>query len=438
MAGSPLWSWPFLLLMLLCKETSVTATRRSLLQDPCAFAANPEDCHYEQAKSLLTQLSPDQAAPMSPSEESLVEVTQDVKPESTDLREATTADINVDSADDGDTADINVDSADDLQLKKMVLKQTLDVLEGEAPASPSLENVTLKLEQELEDIQPGALEAFRKEHLAAAINSQERPPAAHLRAAVAANLLSAADWERKSEVPGAIAKLEHVAHRKRLDKDKYLCSYKSCSSMGCGSGADPSNDECDPMSPKKCADGHGVCRSKRGTELDGTFKIEIMREPGHFLFMPEWDEDKIQAISPVEHKKGEPDDAGLWHIVHNSDDTLMMYTKKWGPDYWLSIEEDTDGTKVLAYRAFTSPVACSFTVHTNKEGDQVYLRDVPFKNYIADDGKGKFKPDAVLDKKAANLKFHPDLPKEVEMIADAAYCMSTIPVILVFLLSFNF
>lgn len=487
--GSPLWSWPCLMLLLLSTRPAVAA----VAHDPCAFAANPELCHYEQAKSLLAQLSQSQdvnwvqsqlsqLAQQSPvsagasvvvSDKSLVEVNSDVRSVAssatqeivsgpvttagsngfTDVnvdppaagsllaRKSTTADLRADpsgpvtiaaSADhNADTpADESLSQDEDLQLKTMVLKQALDVLESGAPASPSLANVTMHLEEELEDIAPGAVDTFRSEHLAATINGEKSPPSLHLRAAVAARMLSAAEWGNKGEMPAAVATLEQMALQGRHGIDeKYTCSLKSCSTFGCGTGADPANSECDPTAEKRCADGHGKCRRERGKLLKGTFKIEVMAEPGSFVYMPDWDESKISAISAVEHTK-EPGPAGEWHVVLNSDHTLMMYTNKWGPDFWLSMEEDK-GKKVLAYRAFTSPVASAFTVHTNKEEDQIYLRDVSFNHYIMDGGEGAFKPDLVLDKKAANLKFHPPLPKEVDMIADSAHCMSLVSLILV-------
>lgn len=346
--------------------------------------------------------------------------------------EAANGNIDVDRVVDGVGLDGGNSSAREAkQLKTMVLKQALDILEGEAPASPSLEKATMQLEQDLEDIEPGAVDTFRSEHLADTINARGPAPAPHLRAAVAARVLSTADWGNNDEVANVITNLEHVAQhgRSSMDPSTYLCSKNSCADLGCGTGADPANAECDVTGEKKCADGHGKCRRGRGKVLDGKFKIEIMSEPGNFLYMPEWDESQVSPISELAHKAGEPGADGQWKVVLNVDDTLMMYTEKYGPDYWLSIEEHA-GKKLLAYRGFTSPVACSFTVHTNKEGDQVYLRDVPFKFYITDGGKGGFKPDAALDKKAANLKFHPPLPDEVDMIADCAYFMSVAPLIL--------
>lgn len=434
-------------------------------QDPCGSAANIELCHYEQAKSLLAQLSPSQDA--SPPRDALVEVAQEVrsvvnpatqeiisgpatiagstgsadfsvehnKNGSSSTHEATVVEPYVDPAKD----DRSSSESDALQLKNMVLKQALDVLEGEAPASPSLENVTMHLEEALEDIEPGALDTFRSQHLAAAINAERPPPpATHLRAAVAARVLSMADWGNGGQVAADIAKLELVGLHGRtdIDPDTYLCSKKSCGMFGCGTGADPSNSECDQASARKCADGHGKCSRSRGQVLDGLFTIEIMGEPGNFLYMPPWDDSQVSAVSKVKHKAGKPGPDGQWHVVLNSDNTIMLYTKEWGPDYFLSVEEDK-GELVLAYRGFTSPVAVAFTVHTNKGEDQIYLRDVPFKSYITNGGDGEFKPDVVLDKKAANLKFHPPLPEKVEMIADSAHCMSVIPLIAVCAL-FNF
>jgi len=447
--------------------------------DPCASSANPELCHYDQAKALLAQMSPSQ----SPSQEALVQVDERVRTVSnSDTQDVATSDTtndaalnaalaksgsvstsgstvsagsadldgHLDSTQDGSSpggeatsAGLDVDHAQDggnspdheaLELKTMVLKQALDVLEGEAPAPPSLEKVTMQLEEGLEDIEPGALATFRSEHLAGTMNADRPPPSANLRATVAAHTLSAADWENDDEVVAAIEKLDQVGNHgsKSIPESTYLCSKKSCGAMGCSHASDPSNAECDVTSEKKCADGHGVCRRGRGKVLKTKFKIEIMADPGSFLYMPEWGE-KVEAISALKHKRGEPGPDGLWYVVLNSDSTIMMYTEKFGPDYWLSIEEHA-GKKVLAYRGFTSPVACSFTVHTNKEEDQVYLRDVPFHYFITDSGDGEFKPDPFLDKKAANLKFHPRLPSEVEMIADSAYSMSLGSLLLVYAL----
>lgn len=421
--------------MLLCQEPFVSGTR----QDPCAFAANPEDCHYQKAQALLARLSPPQDALVEVAQESAsVQVPNGESSESNDpnadqmaeeLSSATTGSgLDVELAGDGGP----LSEHEDLELKTMVLKQALDVLEGEAPASASLENATLQIEQQLEDIEPGAVNAFRTQHLAAAMNSNVKSPAPRLRAAVAARLLSGVEWESKGEVASALSKLENVAlhGHKGIDPETYLCSIKSCGTFGCGTGADPANSECDPTGEKKCADGHGTCRAKRGRVLDGHFKIEIMNEPGHFLYLPDWDdEEQISAISPAKHKAGDPGPKGYWKVVLNADGTIMLYCEEFGPEYWLSIEEHA-GKKLLAYRHFTSPVAISFTAHTNKEEDQLYLRDVPFKCYITDKGDGEFQPDSVLDKMAANLKFHPPLPDDVPMIADSARGMSVLAVIL--------
>jgi hypothetical protein len=416
----PLLSSSCMLLVLLSCGTLVSGGS----DDPCVFAADPEQCHYDQAKALLAQLSPQQGA--------LMEVDQAVRPaaRATTAESSESDDLNAgDRAPDGGS----LSKTENQELKTMVLKQALDVLEGEAPASASLENATLQLEQQLEDIEPGAVEAFRSQHLAAAMNSQGPHPKPRLRAAVAARLLSGAEWDGQGNVAGAISKLENVAlndQKQAIQPDVYLCSKHGCSMFGCGTGADPSNEECDPLGKDKCADGHGTCRPEKGKVLDGTFKIEVMAEPGHFLYLPDWDDsDTISAISPAKHKKGDPGAKGHWYVVLNADGSIMLYTKEFGPEYWLSIEEHA-GKKLLAYRGFTSPVAASFTVHTNKDEDELYVRDVPFKYYITDSGDGDFRPDPVLDKKAATLKFHPPLPDEVKIIADSAYCMSVVPVIL--------
>lgn len=430
-ACSSLFPWSCMLLMFISCGTFVSASS----QDPCAYAANPEACHYDQAKQLLAQLSP-QEAQQSPPQEAFMEVDKTMRQQSR-TESSSSDDLNAD--DDERVPDGGpMSKSENSELKTMVLKQALDVLEGEAPASASLENATLQLEQQLEDIEPGAIEAFRSEHLAAAMNAKGPHPKPRLRAAVAARLLSGAEWDGEGEVAGAIAKLENVAmNEKGVDPDTYLCSTKGCGTFGCGTGADPSNQECDVTSAKKCADGHGVCRRERGKVLDGIFKIEVMAEPGHFLFLPSWDDsDTVSAITPAKHAKGDPGPKGQWHIVLNADGSIMLYTEEFGPEYWLSIEEHA-GKKLLAYRGFTSPVAASFTVHTNKEEDEMYVRDVPFKYYITDSGDGDFRPDPVLDKKAASLKFHPPLPDEVKIIADSAYCMSLLVPVILFCMSLS-
>lgn len=174
-----------------------------------------------------------------------------------------------------------------------------------------------------------------------------------------------------------------------------------------------------------CADGHGKClSSKKARVLPDTYKIEPREFLDHYLHMQKDD-------NALDFNKGEPGNSGTWHIIVNNDDTVMLYTKEWGPDYFMSVHYGAKGaesglvdeTPENVWVKFDSPYRAAFEVY--QEGGQrqlIYLKDVysglwlhAYRKLGGNSIKGeKKKPDA-----SEAFIFHPML-KGIKLLTGAA------------------
>lgn len=139
----------------------------------------------------------------------------------------------------------------------------------------------------------------------------------------------------------AIEALSRAGKTANPSSDLDLCPRQTeatCLLFKCGK--ELGNTRCESgacyCAPGFCADGHGRCMSKRPAhELSGLYKIGSRRSPDNYLYM------SCGALSPQEVRvqKGDPGKKGLWRVVVNNDDSIMLYTEECGPQYRLSIED---------------------------------------------------------------------------------------------------
>lgn len=202
--------------------------------DPCATAAQPEKCHYNQAVLMLASMTSLASASKDVKEvvEPVVERTTAVLPvigtKSTlplvagqrtgaaatvvdkehvqpiaapfrSLRIAAATDTEKERAEQADLA------AKEEQSFALLL--ALGALEGEDLPAYSLENATMQLEDVLDKVHPGALAAFRARRLAEAMNHHGPPKPAEQRASEALSVLEQVKWPLNSVVARVIQDL---------------------------------------------------------------------------------------------------------------------------------------------------------------------------------------------------------------------------------------
>lgn len=227
-----------------------------------------------------------------------------------------------------------------------------------------------------------------------------------------------------------------VAFHATID-DEYVCSPKTEVFCGFGGLLSPCQEEGRGETECKdgvcqckegyCADGHGRCLSKvKAKELPQTYKIEVVSKPGNFLYF-RGESDVSQTVGFWE---GDPGSRGEWRVlVNNDNNTVMLYTKNWGTDYWLSVEQQNlllnPGAPEYqaAWTTFTSPQSCSFEVHSPSDENSetmIYLKDVRSGRWIDEQG-GVMIGTTYLDAENAKLRFHPPLTDlDIQILKDGA------------------
>lgn len=135
--------------------------------------------------------------------------------------------------------------------------------------------------------------------------------------------------------------------------------------------------------PGICADGHGRClSSKKARVSPGTYTIEFKNTPGQYLFMR-----RFASATTREMMTTDADDhqQGLWRIVVNNDDSIMLFTQQFGPEYFLSVEKYHEYcndvgwcSKVYRpfYKAFASPWNAAFQLYQDKQNN-MYMKYIP-------------------------------------------------------------
>lgn len=188
--------------------------------DPCASAAEPEKCHYNQAVNLLAHMTNVPSASKVPLTSSLSERIGMVMPETVSTL-APAMDSKAIPGSIGflkttqapatkDTGKQHQDQLDPAvkEEQSVALLMALGALEGEELPAQSLEKATVQLEDELNKMQPGALAAFRARRLAEAMNHHGPPRLAEKRASEALAALEQVQWSRNSAVPDVIRDLQ--------------------------------------------------------------------------------------------------------------------------------------------------------------------------------------------------------------------------------------
>jgi hypothetical protein len=211
-----------------------------------------------------------------------------------------------------------------------------------------------------------------------------------------------------------------------LEKVKFLCS--PVTSMPCGAWHGLGGDgDCKPFGEAQCnsegkcvckagycADGHGNCKSKEAARLlPQTYKMELFKELDNFLHMQK--DDKALDFS-----MGDPGHHGHWHAVVNSDDSLMFYTKEWGPDHFMAIQQDLQHHFQDVKTEFTSPHDVSWEIYEDKK-KLIYLKDIRTGMWLSVSktlGSNAVIGVSGFPGASGALIFHPPL-EDLEMMASA-------------------
>jgi len=187
--------------------------------DPCASAVEPEKCHYNQAITLLASMTSAPSAskvpltaPVLPKAAATlpVVVAQATPRASSVLR--TTAAVKSETTAAANSGKGHEDRADLATKDKqsVAILMALGTLEGEDLPADSLESATMQLEDALDQLEPGALAAFRARRLAEAMNHHGPPKAAETRATEALVALQQVNWLPESAVAGAVRDLQSI------------------------------------------------------------------------------------------------------------------------------------------------------------------------------------------------------------------------------------
>lgn len=193
--------------------------------DPCASAAEPEKCHYNQAVNMLAHMTAVPSASKVPLTASIPEnVEMDVIGRVTPEAISTVAPLIQRKV--GSIAFLETTpaprtkdtSASAKEEQSVALLLALGALEGEELPAPSLEKATIQLEEELNKLQPGALTAFRARRLAEAMNHHGPPKPAEKRASEALEALQQIKWSPNSAVTHVIRDLQPTENLEEKSK----------------------------------------------------------------------------------------------------------------------------------------------------------------------------------------------------------------------------
>lgn len=208
-------------------------------EDPCASAAEPERCHYDQAVNLLASMTTASSVSKELHIKSTAEQANAIVPAvETKLTPSPFLSLRVAGADAGRehakstpppfggvriTAATNADrereNRADLHAKEeqsVAILLALGALEGDDLPVQSLENATTHLEDALTQLQPGALTTFRMRRLAEAMNHHGPPKPAEQRAFEALSALEQVNWSPHSVVVDVIQDLQSTNKTKSI------------------------------------------------------------------------------------------------------------------------------------------------------------------------------------------------------------------------------
>lgn len=162
-----------------------------------------------------------------------------------------------------------------------------------------------------------------------------------------------------------------------------------------------------------CADGHGKCKSKKPAQLlPDIYEIEVHADLGSYVQLQKDDK-------KLDFSTGEPGKRGRWQVVVNTDDSLMLYTREFGPDHFMSLIHH-EGKFDSEFTEFTSPREASFEIYEDKR-KLIYLKDVATGMWMQ--ASKKMGGNSILGRtdfpgESGALIFHP--PLKVKMMKASA------------------
>lgn len=262
-----------------------------------------------------------------------------------------------------------------------------------------------------------------------------------LLAARLARLASPGDGDGESKADDSAKR--DAEYQQKLADQKILCSPKtnrSCDSWhgfgswGCDMYGKATCDrgEC-ACDPDVCADGYGMCNSKdKARLLPDTYTIEVHKYLGKFIHMQKDDD-------ALDFSEGDPGEKGHWRIiVNNDDDTIMMYTTRWGPDYFMSVEDLGRRGPEDSWSKFNSPREASFVAYkgtAKRGGEVVYLKDLRsglWLSVVKKLGGNAIQGVEEFPSKSGAFIFHPPL-KDVQLQDASSRCVLPLLPFLLFL-----
>jgi len=230
----------------------------------------------------------------------------------------------------------------------------------------------------------------------------------------------------------ASAASEKAAPKSQAKEVKqFLCSPKTAMSCAAwhGFGGDAECQKlgtatCDKNSmcvcePGSCADGHGKC-GKKGKLLPGAFTVEV-HEDGKSARYVHMHPDSKELDFSME----EPGRNGHWHMIVNSDNSVMLYTKEFGFDHFMTVIESGNEMR-NEYTSFASPRESSFEIYKD-EKQLVYLKDIVTGLWLQSSrrlGGNSIKGVHKFPGPSGGLIFHPPLKEsDVKMMTASAHCL---------------
>jgi len=231
----------------------------------------------------------------------------------------------------------------------------------------------------------------------------------------------------------------------------YLCSSKTdgtCKVYDCDKerGMAVCNMGSCVCQPGICADGHGRCLSdKPARKMPGLYKIHARKMKGLYMYM---DENGVNFKQVSKEHLGEDvtehNSDIHWHVVVNNDNTLMLWTDKYGASNFLSVKDinldknDDDPAWRAAHQPFSYPQATSFEIY----GDimqEIFLKHTHTKRWIHPTpawntwfASNKVQGVKDFPGEEAALIFDPPLKDITLLKASAQHCLPLLPFLLIF------
>jgi len=184
-----------------------------------------------------------------------------------------------------------------------------------------------------------------------------------------------------------------------------------------------------------CADGHGNCKNKTAARLlPGTHGLELHAYPDKFLHLQ-------SETKMLDFGGGDLGHSAHWHIVVNTDNTFMLYTKEYGPDHFMSVVAvDGDKSDMEAESTqFSSPREASFEVYRD-EKRLVYFKDVHTGLWLSTShklGGNKVLGTSEFPGKSGAIIFQPPLPEDIQYLSSAQRIWALLPFFLLAVSAFG-